>query len=124
VPGEEVVMLSQVIAHSCNIGYEMNKNLQLKSFNSVSIKNLKHLKDLIDAFSEEEMKMKAEKEGVKEGEKGSKISKKKASSSVPSDGVASAMLFEFTNDQVVVLDGSDAVDAKDQVRSHLLLRFL
>lgn len=40
---EEVVLLSQVIAHNCNIGYERNRNLWLKKINGESIRNLRHL---------------------------------------------------------------------------------
>ena len=49
---EEVVLLSQVIAHTCNIGYEMHRNMQLVSLNGNPIKNLKGLKQLVDSFLE------------------------------------------------------------------------
>lgn len=49
---EEVVLLSQVIAHNCNIGYEMHRNMQLVSLNGNPIKNLKGLKQLVDSFLE------------------------------------------------------------------------
>lgn len=49
---EEVVLLSQVIAHTCNIGYETHRNMQLVSLNENPIKNLKGLKQLVDSFLE------------------------------------------------------------------------
>jgi len=49
---EEVVLLSQVIAHTCNIGYETHRNMQLVSLNGNAIKNLKGLKHLVDSFLE------------------------------------------------------------------------
>jgi len=39
----EVVLLSQVIAHNCNVGYERIRNLWLKSINGETIRNLRHL---------------------------------------------------------------------------------
>jgi hypothetical protein len=44
---EEVVLLSQVIAHSCNIGYERNVNMRLVKVNQQPVRNLKHLKSIL-----------------------------------------------------------------------------
>lgn len=44
--GEEIVLLSQVISHSCNVGYETYRNMQLKTYNGVKVKSMKHLKEL------------------------------------------------------------------------------
>ena len=41
------MLLSQVIAHSCNIGYERSHNLQLVKLNNQPIKSLKQLKKLL-----------------------------------------------------------------------------
>jgi len=49
---QEVVLLSQVIAHTCNIGYETHRNMQLVSLNGNPINNLKGLKQLVDSFLE------------------------------------------------------------------------
>ena len=49
---EEVVLLSQVIAHKCNIGYETHRNMHLVSLNGNPIKSLKGLKRLVDSFLE------------------------------------------------------------------------
>lgn len=46
--GEEVVLLSQVIAHACNIGYETHRNLRLVSFNGKHVVNLAQLKKDIE----------------------------------------------------------------------------
>ena len=116
-------MLSQVIAHSCNIGYEMNKNLHLKSFNNIKIKNLKHLKQLIDEF-ERKKNTKNTKKTIKrtKSSKLIEIDKKDNSNSDSNSTIVdnsnneeSAMVFEFTNGQIVVLDGKEAIEAKDQV---------
>jgi PDZ domain len=45
---EEIVLLSQVIAHPCNIGYELQRNLHLTVFNDQKVTNLKRLKQLLD----------------------------------------------------------------------------
>lgn len=48
-PKQEIVLLSQVLSHSCNVGYENFQNMVLKEFNGIPIKNLKQLKDLVDS---------------------------------------------------------------------------
>lgn len=50
---EEVVLLSQVISHNCNIGYELCRNLQLKFINGIRVVNLKQLKQIIDSATNE-----------------------------------------------------------------------
>ncbi len=45
---EEVVLLSQVIAHTCNIGYETYRNMRLKSLNGITIDNLRQVKQIVD----------------------------------------------------------------------------
>ena len=131
VQEEEVVMLSQVIAHSCNIGYEMNKNLQLKSLNNIPIKNLKQLKSILDQYEIKKSDILENTKSSKTSLK-SKISKTKSKIVKDSDSVekevekevgngldvlltSKALVFEFTNDQVVVLDAIEAFDAKEQV---------
>lgn len=124
---EEVVMLSQVIAHSCNIGYEMNKNLHLKSLNNIPIKNLKQLKSILDQYEIQKSDILENTKSSKTSLK-SKISKTKSKIVKNSDSVekevengldvlltSKALVFEFTNDQVVVLDAIEAFDAKEQV---------
>ena len=48
-PDQEIVLLSQVLAHSCNIGYETQRNLVLANCNGEQIRSLKQLKQLIDS---------------------------------------------------------------------------
>ena len=126
---EEVVLLSQVIAHNCNIGYEMYKNLHLKAFNSVKVKNLRHLKTLLDTLE-------TETSNSSSGKKGSKSSSSKTNTidstsssgestgsgnSVDSDKsskkplLPKSMVFEFTNGQIIVLDGNQAFRAQAQI---------
>lgn len=45
--GEEILLLSQVLAHGCNIGYETCKNFVLEKVNGISVKSLKHLRSLL-----------------------------------------------------------------------------
>jgi hypothetical protein len=89
---EEIVVLSQVISHACNIGYEMQRNLRLLSFNGVLVKNLKHLYSMIQTA-----KIAV---GVKSAVKGDK--------NFP-------FVFVFSEGQVIVLDGEAALNAQDQV---------
>ena len=123
-------MLSQVIAHSCNIGYEMNKNLHLKSFNNIKIKNLKHLKSLIDEFeNKQKNKNVTKKTKVVKSPKNSKINIENvhaldSNSNIGSDRVETAMVFEFANGQIIVLDGDEAIQAKDQVDCSYILLIL
>jgi len=89
--GEEVVILSQVIAHTCNIGYEAYRNMHLKKFNGEMVSNLKHLKKMIDEV----------------------YSKKKK--------VAIPLVFEFHTGQVVVLEGGAALASQTALaKEHLI----
>jgi hypothetical protein len=111
---EEVIVLSQVLAHNANIGYETYKNLHLKSLNGVPVKNLKHLKSLIDSIA------KSSGEDVSgSGGSGSAEGKaKKASTKKGAKGRgagANMMVFEFSNGQMVVIDTAEAFSAQQQV---------
>lgn len=115
---QEVVMLSQVIAHSCNIGYEMNKNLRLMKFNNIDIKNLKHLKVLVDEL---DLQKNSDSKKISKSKIG-KISKKDKDGEISQ--VSGSMVFEFSNGQIVVLDGKEALSAKDQIcREHFIPHF-
>lgn len=46
---QEIVLLSQVLSHTCNIGYEMYHNFRMTKCNGIEVKNLRHLKDITDA---------------------------------------------------------------------------
>lgn len=45
------MLLSQVLSHSCNIGYETNRNLRLLKCNDQSITNLSQLQKLVAAIN-------------------------------------------------------------------------
>ena len=45
---EELVLVSQVLAHEVNVGYEDFANLAVEKFNGVQIKNLKQLVELVE----------------------------------------------------------------------------
>ncbi|CAI0446088.1 unnamed protein product [Linum tenue] len=47
--GEQIVILSQVLANEVNIGYEDMGNQQVLKFNGTSIRNIHHLAHLIDS---------------------------------------------------------------------------
>ncbi|XP_073009671.1 protease Do-like 2, chloroplastic [Typha latifolia] len=47
--GEEIVILSQVLANEVNIGYEDMSNQQVIKFNGTAIKNIRHLAHLVDS---------------------------------------------------------------------------
>ncbi|KAK7277709.1 hypothetical protein RJT34_22724 [Clitoria ternatea] len=47
--GEQIVILSQVLANEVNIGYEDMSNQQVVKFNGTRIKNIHHLAHLIDS---------------------------------------------------------------------------
>eukprot|EP00742_Colponemidia_sp_Colp-10_P011005 GILJ01012166.1.p1 GENE.GILJ01012166.1~~GILJ01012166.1.p1 ORF type:complete len:580 (-),score=90.18 GILJ01012166.1:114-1853(-) len=45
--GDQVVLLSQVLAGEVNVGYHNVGNIQLESINGVPVRNMKHLKELL-----------------------------------------------------------------------------
>ncbi|KAI3829607.1 hypothetical protein L1987_03733 [Smallanthus sonchifolius] len=47
--GEQIVILSQVLANEVNIGYEGMSNEQVLKFNGTRIKNIHHLANLVDS---------------------------------------------------------------------------
>ncbi|KAI4340237.1 hypothetical protein MLD38_025096 [Melastoma candidum] len=47
--GEQIAILSQVLANDANIGYEVMRNQQVLKFNGTRIKNIHHLAHLIDS---------------------------------------------------------------------------
>ncbi|CAK8572866.1 unnamed protein product [Lathyrus sativus] len=53
--GEQIVILSQVLANELNIGYEDMSNQQVIKFNGVRIKNIHHLAHLIDSCKDKYM---------------------------------------------------------------------
>eukprot|EP01041_Mallomonas_annulata_P009432 gene9432-19589_t len=92
VAGEEAVLLSQVIANDCNVGYEMMRNQLLKTFNGIPVRNLRHLKSLIDdAIAVATGEAEAEGEAGQGGGGGG--------------GGSGNMIFQFSSGVIVVLDG-------------------
>jgi hypothetical protein len=51
-PGQEVVLLSQVLAAEVNIGYEEMLNTQVLSLNGTKVINMAQLVSLVDSCSE------------------------------------------------------------------------
>ena len=84
---EEIVLLSQVISHSCNMGYESISNLRLRSLQGKTIENLRQLHEYISFFFDE----------VENG--------------IEHDSI----VFEFSNGQVIVVGAKDALAAQSQV---------
>ena len=54
-PGQQLVVLSEVLEHSVNLGYDLFHRQHLSRFNNQEIKNLSHLVSLVDACQEGEM---------------------------------------------------------------------
>ncbi|XP_042500881.1 protease Do-like 10, mitochondrial isoform X5 [Macadamia integrifolia] len=50
--GEQLVILSQLLMDDINAGYERLAELQVKKVNDVEVKNLKHLRQLVDGCGE------------------------------------------------------------------------
>jgi hypothetical protein len=55
--GDQVVILIQVLAHPANLGYDHLCDLQLKDFNGVKVRSLKHLYQLVHACEEKYVQM-------------------------------------------------------------------
>jgi len=53
-PDQEIVLLSQVLVHEVNTGYQHTTNIQVKKFNGIEIRNLQHLVSLVEATSDTE----------------------------------------------------------------------
>ena len=94
--GEEVVILSQVISHTCNIGYETYRNMHLKRFNGETVKSLKHLKELVDLSLRGVNSTKAAKAAKKD---------------------AAPLVFEFASGQLLVLEAEAALTAQAVIAS-------
>ena len=50
------MVLSYVLAHSVNLGFQDVRNARLKSVDSVRVRNLSHLAQLIDDFEGEHLR--------------------------------------------------------------------
>lgn len=82
------MLLSQVLAHTCNIGYENSRNMILHTFNGVKVLNLKHLKSLLYAA---------------------------APAVDVSEAASDKLFFEFTNGMILVLDRQSALEAQHEL---------
>mmetsp|Transcript_39712 Transcript_39712/g.64406 ORF Transcript_39712/g.64406 Transcript_39712/m.64406 type:complete len:625 (+) Transcript_39712:172-2046(+) len=53
-PDERIVVVSQVLAHDSNVGFQTGtSNIQLESFNGTKIRNIKHLVELVMTSNDE-----------------------------------------------------------------------
>ena len=52
-PDDEVVVLSQVLAHAVNNGYQGYHDLEVRSVNGHKVKNLRHMKQLVEGVAAE-----------------------------------------------------------------------
>ena len=50
---DEVVVLSQVLAHAINNGYQGYHDLEVRSVNGTTVRNLRHMKALVEGTAEE-----------------------------------------------------------------------
>ncbi|WOL15610.1 protease Do-like 10, mitochondrial [Canna indica] len=63
-PGEQFVILSQVLMDDINTGYERLSELQVKKVNDVEVQNLKHLCGLVEGCTEESLRLDLDEERV------------------------------------------------------------
>lgn len=63
-PGQELVILSQVLMDDINVGYERLADLQVKKVNDIEINNLKHLYQLVEDCEEEKLRFDLDDERV------------------------------------------------------------
>ncbi|KAI3748445.1 hypothetical protein L6452_11513 [Arctium lappa] len=63
-PGEEIVILSQVLMDDINVGYERLADLQVKKVNGIEINNLKHMCQLVEECKEERLRLDLDDERV------------------------------------------------------------
>jgi len=52
-PGEELVVLTQLLANELTIGYEELENVLLETVNGTAVRNLRHLMELVDGLESE-----------------------------------------------------------------------
>ena len=50
---DEVVVLSQVLAHAVNNGYQGYHDLEVRSVNGHKVRNLRHMKQLVEGVADE-----------------------------------------------------------------------
>ena len=120
---EQVVLLSQVIAHDCNIGYEQYHNMILKSYNSQPVSNIKQLKQLLLSTDPPPQPHHIAEAGAK-GLATDLVPNKLPLTPTPQlqkdkEEVVeqSQLVFEFINGQVIALDRAAAIQAQEQVCS-------
>ncbi|TVU01073.1 hypothetical protein EJB05_53484 [Eragrostis curvula] len=63
-PGEQLVILSQVLMDDINVGYERLAELQVKKVNGVEVENLKHLCSIVENCTEENLRFDLDDERV------------------------------------------------------------
>lgn len=63
-PGQQLVILSQVLMDDINAGYERLSELQVKKVNGVEVENLKHLCSLVENCEEESLRFDLDDERV------------------------------------------------------------
>ncbi len=63
-PAQEIVVLSEVLEHNVNLGYDLFHRQHIKTFNGQAIQNLAHLVELVDACTEGEMVFQFDREEI------------------------------------------------------------
>ncbi|KAI3705312.1 hypothetical protein L1987_75548 [Smallanthus sonchifolius] len=63
-PGQELVILSQVLMDDINVGYERLADLQVKKVNGIEINNLKHMCQLVEDCKEDNLRFDLDDERV------------------------------------------------------------
>ncbi|XP_014513596.1 protease Do-like 2, chloroplastic isoform X1 [Vigna radiata var. radiata] len=101
--GEQIVILSQVLANEVNIGYEDMGNQQVVKFNGTRIKNIHHLAHLVDSCEDRYLRFEFEDSYVAVLEREAVAG---ASSSILSDyGIPSGRSSDLSKPYVDTLEG-------------------
>ncbi|CAJ1969127.1 unnamed protein product [Sphenostylis stenocarpa] len=106
--GEQIVILSQVLANEVNIGYEDMGNQQVVKFNGTRVKNIHHLAHLVDSSEDRYLRFEFEDSYVAVLEREAVVG---ASSSILSDyGIPSGRSSDLLKPYVDTLEGDQRAD--------------
>lgn len=109
---DEVVILSLVLAHRVNLGYEHLENQHLVRFNDVPVTSLAHLSNMLDAT----MTAAAAADEASSTQRGSRRGdEEEGGDRPPSSPSGSFLRFEFAQGRVVVLECASAARATREI---------
>ncbi|MEW5297330.1 MAG: hypothetical protein WDW36_000546 [Sanguina aurantia] len=122
IPGQQVVVVSQVLADDANTGYQQFQTLQVLRVNGVTVLNLRHLKELVEGAGQEQKALQVPAlEAVAAGSDGNGSSSAPAAadgvpiSAVVGSGSGAYVRFELEDDRIMVIDKALAVVAQQRI---------